>query len=1812
MVGEELINIFKSQRGKIRLENTEIVYNLPRTARDTANHSISRREQSYFILERESGSTDKSTKQIMEQQIREWCSSIACTNAVPKVAEDSIIPVHRMPKVDAVDVQSQSSSNKAYGEPPTFTINDLYSTQYLESVIKNSTFGMDITSSRRNATLLRGVNYCSRKMIPCPPWQQALRRVRGKFICDTGKLKKRKEHEASSISDCDFLEAEILKRSLRLKIFDEIHAKCVQMLKKSPTAETLIAEIMEHEIERFAQGLPIYDIRKNIKDVLCNQARVLLIVADTGSGKSTQIPQYLAFDDIITTTQKVLCTQPRKTAVYDLATRVAKETSLSNQCLVNISVYKNGMRPIPNAKINFITEQHLLDCILQDDKLSPFGCVVIDEVHERTLNTDMCLGMMKRVLRLRSDMKLVICSATVDPEPILEYFAEFKAQKLEVQGRQYPIKICYEPPVTGCGGIRSLIWDYIDRTVKKVAHICSNEAKKQPFEEISLDDTLETHAAHIMAFLSNPLETLIAEERLSKQLAELNHSVKVKIMTLYGDMPVEDQVEVFGPLESGYHHKVIFATNVGETSITIPGVRYIVDCGLAKVKKFDVTRRRNVLELGLISKSAAKQRAGRAGRTAPGICYRLYSEQQYEAMESTNTPEILVSSLTEVVLYMISAGITDPSQFDFIGKLDPDILISLKAIECHETGVVLTNLGKQMKQLPIEPRLAKMVLDSLEYNLVAETAVVCACIHVGSLFHRGNKKEKFILADQKKLSFCEDSGDPMTSLAVFLQHIKTPKKRSNYWCFENYVNSKRMKCVHNTAYKICKIIYHLTGVNANINNIDISKARTVIPNLFCRAFGSNLAIYSGLPELGYYDFNEKKYVFIHPSSALKYTDITPEVIVYECSVRTSNDFVFNVCAADPSWLNEINQNVLEEGRKNKLVPYEIRCGATTKKWIMTHKDILQQEVGMECIWKKRFDDPYNRLQIYVSVRNLPKLEAFVERISKEKVNALYKTKEVPIMHADYMLHISGSGTPLEILMPGEFCSMYVGPDVINWTDNVDYRKRLEEYFSKFGQITEFVTFRQEYQRKTGHSCLIRMENKEVAKRAFIYNSENHCGFNIEPRLVLKYPSKGDSSHSSAYRLLIKWWRRPSFGYGQIKLKSRDFNQRLYAFNVVSKHLGYFQPSLLSEDLMIKLLSLPLDIDDQQLHRILKPILDAHGIEFDEAFVIRKKKYPPEDNKALEKLSERITNYIIRVTRNSEGSSGCPFEVKIRAPKHSGEIEFVAFVLFHDMNAGMRISNMLKAAAESGAMLEMGPAHHMHPVGFAYFSTSMNEVKAAIDKVIDGYTIKCKNGERVDGVELPCHRLLTRVGQNFLRALPRKYAVFISTSPYKMEVKVQGSISTIEKIKIEIKHFLREWLDADVSQILILQTPNYKPGTLKAFLAQNNYDLCSLEKKFGPGVHLDANITRRELLFVGKEAQFHELLKMLHSISESIELRDASETIFSEIGIPECVVCLCPADLENYCLEACGHYACKSCLNMQLKASFEMRDFPIFCAACEKPFTWLDMENLVLGDFDRNKNDDPQKLQSLSDASLACFIERHGGLYRHCLTPDCRGLHYVTTDAGLAKCGLCGRMQCTKCGKEEHESITCEEYEVLRVNVDESVRKWIREDQAGRRICPNANCQSVIEKFGGCNHMQCSRCKKHFCWICMFSADESSDIYAHMDATHGGSGAEFHELMGEIENDPFIREFIERENPMLLLDQRFNFDEETEFWVMPDEDADGGSQVLMTDNDDDEVHNFFDFHQELNELLINEIDEPTDGFEVNSGFEMNEDADAYIM
>uniref|UniRef100_A0A915AWX2 RNA helicase n=1 Tax=Parascaris univalens TaxID=6257 RepID=A0A915AWX2_PARUN len=401
---------------------------------------------------------------------------------------------------------------------------------------------------------------------------------------------------------CVELRRQINSRRQRLEVF----AYVVNRLKQNGDYNILR---LNSESSRLNSNLPIYNIRRNFITTLdgstiSRRCRVVVLVADTGAGKSTQLPQYVAIDQIIPSDKRVLCIVPRKLTGVMLARHVSvelKSSRLSAAACVDSTV------PVdPNAKVVFMAAKRLLVELDTNPDLRDFGCVIMDEAHERTIDGDLCLGMIKEILHRREDLKLVITSATMDEKVFEGYFDEFGVKRIEVEGREYPVEIKYE-----VAGSEEWKYNYIERALNKVVQICG----------VMLDKWLsgESEAVgHILVFLTSPSDTRLAEKRLLEMLKAIDHRAHIEILSLHGRMTSDEQRDIFEPCHPQCLHKIIFATNVAETSLTIPGVRYVVDCGLANVKKYDAKRQISVLRRCAISKSEAKQRAGRARRVQQG------------------------------------------------------------------------------------------------------------------------------------------------------------------------------------------------------------------------------------------------------------------------------------------------------------------------------------------------------------------------------------------------------------------------------------------------------------------------------------------------------------------------------------------------------------------------------------------------------------------------------------------------------------------------------------------------------------------------------------------------------------------------------------------------------------------------------------------------------------------------------------------------------------------------------------------------------------------------------------------------------------------------------------------------------------------------------------------------------------------------------------------------------------------------------------------------------------------------------------------
>ena len=532
----------------------------------------------------------------------------------------------------------------------------------------------------------------------------------------------------------------------------------------------MISKVLEKQIH----SLPIYKSEKEFIDSFTNNT-VTILTGETGSGKTTQIPKILLSHKLIP--QQVVITQPRRVAAISIAHRVSEELNTTIGDVVGYSV-RFQEKSSKYTKIKYVTDGMLVrECIL-DPLLSKYSVVIIDEVHERSVHTDILLAILKGLIsgdeKKRPDLKVVIMSATFNAKKFLDYF-NTKAF-ISVMGRTFPVKV-YNVVKENAS--------YIDMALSCVM-------------QIIMDDNMEY--GDILVFLPGQEDiedlSLLLLERKKKLYEMYNNQNKKRIFDVYqlfSSMPYEAQMRVFLPSNK---RKIILATNIAETSITIKNVKYIVDTGKFKIRKFFHNTNTDTLTITDITKNSALQRAGRAGRDSEGACFRLYSKEKYNSFSEYNEPEILRINLRNVILELMAIGFPNIDTIDFIDKPKKenyqsayDDLISLKALN---RNIELTDFGRKIAILPVEPAFAVVLLNSLkeEFSDVSdEIMIIVSLLQSDNIFYTPSTlKEKI---DKIREKFINPISDHLTLLNVYIQWKESENKGA--FCKENYLNDKALR-----------------------------------------------------------------------------------------------------------------------------------------------------------------------------------------------------------------------------------------------------------------------------------------------------------------------------------------------------------------------------------------------------------------------------------------------------------------------------------------------------------------------------------------------------------------------------------------------------------------------------------------------------------------------------------------------------------------------------------------------------------------------------------------------------------------------------------------------------------------------------------------------------------------------------------------------------------------------------------------------------------------------------------------------------------
>lgn len=619
-------------------------------------------------------------------------------------------------------------------------------------------------------------------------------------------------------------------------------------------------------IQEQRQSLPIYKLKKELIQAV-HDNQVLVVIGETGSGKTTQVTQYLA-EAGYTTRGKIGCTQPRRVAAMSVAKRVAEEFGCRLGEEVGYAIRFEDCTG-PETVIKYMTDGMLLREILVDENLSQYSVIMLDEAHERTIHTDVLFGLLKQLVKHRPELRLIVTSATLDAEKFSGYF--FNCNIFTIPGRTFPVEILYTKQPES---------DYLDAALITVLQIHLTEPE-----------------GDILVFLTGQEEIDHACQSLYERMKGLGKNVpELIILPVYSALPSEMQSRIFDPAPPG-KRKVVVATNIAEASLTIDGIFYVIDPGFAKQNVYNPKQGLDSLVITPISQASAKQRAGRAGRTGPGKCYRLYTESAYRnEMSPTSIPEIQRINLGTTTLNMKAMGINDLLSFDFMDPPSPQALISameqLYSLGALDEEGLLTKLGRKMAEFPLDPPLSKMLLASVDLGCSDEILTIIAMIQTGNIFYR--PREKQAQADQKRAKFFQPEGDHLTLLAVY--EAWKAKNFSNPWCFENFVQSRSLRRAQDVRKQLLTIMdrYKLDVVTAGKNFTKIRKAITA--GFFFHASRKD-------PQEGYRTLVENQPVYIHPSSALFQRQ--PDWVIYHELVMTTKEYMREVTVIDPKWLVEL-------------------------------------------------------------------------------------------------------------------------------------------------------------------------------------------------------------------------------------------------------------------------------------------------------------------------------------------------------------------------------------------------------------------------------------------------------------------------------------------------------------------------------------------------------------------------------------------------------------------------------------------------------------------------------------------------------------------------------------------------------------------------------------------------------------------------------------------------------------------------------------------------------------------------------------------
>lgn len=665
---------------------------------------------------------------------------------------------------------------------------------------------------------------------------------------------------------------------------------------KSQEAQQAVADEIQQQIEQarlrvenrksavqnpivFPESLPVSQRKAEIQKLL-SEHQVIVVAGETGSGKTTQLPKMcleLGFGNLGT----IGHTQPRRIAARSVAARIAEELQTELGDLVGYKVRFNDQIS-DNTQIKLMTDGILLAEIQSDRFLNQYSCLIIDEAHERSLNNDFILGYLKQLLPRRPDLKVIITSATIDVERFSKHFNN--APIIEVSGRTYPVEVRYRP-------------------------VAEEDDQDQLQGILNAVDELQAEGrGDILIFMNGEREIRDTAEALQKQ--NLKHT---EILPLFARLSAQEQNKIFHP--SGLN-RIVLATNVAETSLTVPGIKYVIDPGTARISRYSYRTKVQRLPIEPISQASANQRKGRCGRVSEGICIRLYSEEDFNNRPEFTDPEILRTNLASVILQMTALGLDDIEAFPFVDSPDKrhiqdgvKLLEELGAFETVQTKSGekrrLTTIGRQLAQLPVDPRLAKMLLSAVDFGSVYEVMIIVSALSIQDPRERPTDKQQ--ASDEKHRRFADKKSDFLAFLNLWNyvqeQQKELTKNQFRRQCQKDFLNYLRIR-EWQDIYQQIRLAVREMGLPINSEKAEYQQIHT--------ALLSGLLSHIGLKEAEKQQYlgARNAHFAIFPNSVLFKKQ--PKWVMAAELVETSKLWGRMVAEIEPEWIEPLAEHLTKK------------------------------------------------------------------------------------------------------------------------------------------------------------------------------------------------------------------------------------------------------------------------------------------------------------------------------------------------------------------------------------------------------------------------------------------------------------------------------------------------------------------------------------------------------------------------------------------------------------------------------------------------------------------------------------------------------------------------------------------------------------------------------------------------------------------------------------------------------------------------------------------------------------------------------------